>query len=229
MIFIPVRDTIPSERLPLINYVLIALNIFAFVYTWSLSPETRAHFGQTYGLIPGNYPSLQALLFNPQALFTSMFLHASLTHLGGNLLYLFIFGDNIEDRLGHFRYLLFYVTCGLFAGVSHLLENPQSTVPMVGASGALAGVLGAYFLLYPRAKIVNFFWFFIVKFIKIPAVLYLGFWFFMQVQGGLHSADSATAGGVAFWAHIGGFIAGLLLVYPMGAWRKRKKSTQRRR
>jgi Uncharacterized membrane protein (homolog of Drosophila rhomboid) len=177
-------------------------------------------FFMTYGVVPvhvyswpGSDEPFSALL---QPLFTSMFLHAGWLHLIGNMWYLWIFGDNVEDRLGHIRYLVFYFACGVGAGVVHILLNPNSTVPSVGASGAIAGVLGAYLVSYPFARIltlVPIFFFFQV--IEIPALIVLGLWFVMQFFYGtasLTATTSAAGGGVAWWAHVGGFVIGIILV-----------------
>jgi membrane associated rhomboid family serine protease len=168
-------------------------------------------------------------LYEPHALvgvvlplFTSMFLHGGWLHLGGNMLYLWVFGDNIEDKLGRARYLIFYILCGLAAAILHVVIDPMSEVPTVGASGAISGVLGAYLLLFPKARIVTLIPIFVfLQVAELPALLVLGFWFVLQFFNGLVSLGYETAGmgGVAWWAHIGGFVAGMILVYPFRKFR----------
>ena len=211
---IPIRDTIRSETYPIINYVLIALNILAFLVEQSLGRNLN-EFVFTYGLVPARYsvPQISAYFTTAQqviAFLTFMFLHGGFFHLLGNMWFLYIFGDNVEDRLGHFRYLAFYLLCGLASGISHLFLNWTSQIPTIGASGAIAGVMGAYFILYPRAKILTLVpIFFFLHFMKIPAFVFLGFWIFFQF---LSATSSAQAGGIAWWAHIGGFIFGMIFL-----------------
>jgi membrane associated rhomboid family serine protease len=219
---IPLRDTIPRRRLPFVNTLLIVACVGVFgleLLQGSRLPE----FLDAFAFVPARF-------FHPTAfedwtfgasivsVFTAMFLHGSLMHLGGNMLFLWIFGDNVEDELGHFRYLVFYLLCGVFATLSQAVFVPRSEVPNLGASGAIAGVLGAYFLLFPRARIVTLVpLFFLFPLIEIPAGLYLLFWFLMQFWMGGASLTSARRaaggeGGVAFWAHVGGFVAGMILI-----------------
>jgi membrane associated rhomboid family serine protease len=211
---IPIRDTIRSETYPITNYVLIALNILAFFVEQSLGRNLN-EFIFTYGLVPARYsiPQISAHFTTGQqviAFLTFMFLHGGFFHLLGNMWFLYIFGDNVEDRLGHFRYLAFYLLCGLASGISHLFLNWTSQIPTIGASGAIAGVMGAYFILYPRAKVLTLVpIFFFLHFIKIPAFVFLGFWIFFQF---LSAAFSAQTGGIAWWAHIGGFIFGIIFL-----------------
>lgn len=220
---LPIRDNIRSERLPIVNYALVALNIFVFVFEISLDDRALEALIRTWGLVPARYPDLLAVVTGPSVL-TSMFLHGGLGHLASNLLYLFIFGDNVEDWLGHGRYLLFYVACGLAAALGQYLMDPASAAPMVGASGAISGVLGAYLVLYPKARLVTVWWLFIfIRFIELPAVLYLGVWFLMQLTSGLAVTQSASGGGVAFWAHVGGFVAGVLTIRLFGVSRARSR------
>jgi hypothetical protein len=149
-----------------------------------------------------------------------MFLHGGLLHLGGNLLYLYIFGDNIEDAFGHAKYLGFYLLCGLAASLTHLLVEINSIVPAIGASGAISGVLGAYFILYPKARVVTLIFYFFITFVRIPAVFFLGFWFILQLFSGSVTLTYGVASGVAYWAHIGGFVAGMLIALVVRAVRK---------
>ena len=202
---IPLRDTIPSSRVPLVNSGIIAANVAVFLYETTLGPRLDA-FVYTYGLVPRE--------FAPGALVTSMFLHGGWGHVLGNMLYLYIFGDNVEDRLGHLRYLAFYVLCGVAAGATQALTSPQSSVPMVGASGAIAGVSGAYLLFFPKARVVTLVPLFVfLQVVEIPAVFFLLIWFLWQVASGVATLGSraAAAGGVAFWAHVGGFVSGMVL------------------
>jgi membrane associated rhomboid family serine protease len=203
---IPLRDTIPSTRLPLVNYALIVANVAVFVHEASLGARFEA-FVRAWGLVPSE--------FSPATLATSMFLHGSWLHLLGNMLYLYIFGDNVEDRLGHARYAAFYLLCGAGAGAAQALTDPASTVPMVGASGAIAGVSGAYLLFFPRARVVTLVPIFLfLHVIEIPAVFFLVVWFLWQLGSGVATLGAAArgdVGGVAFWAHVGGFVAGMIL------------------
>jgi membrane associated rhomboid family serine protease len=202
---IPLRDVIPSRTTPYVTITLIALNALVFLYQFLLG-ERVEEFILYFGLIPA--------AFSWMAVLTSMFVHGGLLHFGGNMLYLWIFGDNVEDRMGHGRYLVFYLLCGTAAALAQTITRPDSVIPMVGASGAIAGVTGAYFVLYPRSRIVTllpFFFFFQV--VEVPAIFFLGIWFVMQLLSGVGSIAAATAGepsgGIAFWAHVAGFVAGL--------------------
>jgi membrane associated rhomboid family serine protease len=209
---IPLRDINPRRRFPLITLVLIVLNVVVFVYELLLpSQNALDSLVFTWGLVP--YRLVQ---MDPRAIitvFTSMFMHSGFMHIIGNMLYLWIFGDNIESALGSVRFLMFYLLCGLGAALGQVLVNPASHVPMIGASGAISGVLGAYLLLYPRAEvetllILGYF----VRLVRMPAVVVLGFWIVLQLFSGLASLGTDAMGGVAFFAHVGGFVAGLLLV-----------------
>jgi membrane associated rhomboid family serine protease len=202
-----------------VSWALIALNVWVFLYELALGPELEA-FVQRWGFIPARYflasevdPSDWVTRYAP--LLTSMFLHGGGMHLIGNMIYLWIFGDNVEDRLGHGRYLALYVLTGVGAGLVHAYLYPQSTVPTVGASGAISGVLGAYLVLFPFARVLTFvpLIFFLFDVVELPAALYLGIWFLMQLLSGtLAMATAADAAGVAWWAHVGGFVAGMVLV-----------------
>lgn len=222
---IPLKDDIPSRTFPVVNIILIILNVFFFLVEVSLGERLNVFFGN-YGVVPAKFFASYYLIGDQIVyvgtvdriipLFTSMFLHGGWFHLLGNMLYLWIFGDNVEDRMGHLRYLIFYVLCGLIAGMTHIIFNPSSTIPSVGASGAIAGVLGAYMLSFPTARVVVLVvLFFYIDFIALPALLVLGFWFVMQFFSGVLSlgVESASAGGVAWWAHIGGFVAGMALLF----------------
>ena len=202
---IPLRDIIPSRTTPVVTIALIAVNILVFLFQLSLGERVN-DFILYFGLVPA--------AFSWVAVFTSMFLHGGFLHAGGNMLYLWIFGDNVEDRMGHGRYLVFYLLCGVAAALTQTIMEPDSVVPMVGASGAIAGIMGAYFVLYPRSRIVTLIPIIIFfHIIEVPAILFLGVWFLMQFLSGVGSIATATgsepAGGVAFWAHVAGFVAGL--------------------
>jgi membrane associated rhomboid family serine protease len=200
---IPLRDVIPSRTRPVVTITLIVLNLLAWLFEISLSTDILPQFLMVYGVVPA--------YFRWPTLFTSMFLHGSWLHVLGNMLYLWIFGDNVEDRLGHGRYLFFYLTCGAIAAIAQVAVAPESTVPMVGASGAIAGVMGGYFVLYPRSRVLTLVpIFFFIELIEVPAILFLGIWFVMQLFSGVGSIalTAGTRGGVAFWAHVAGFAVG---------------------
>lgn len=223
---LPLRDINPSPRrtFPVINVILIALNVLIFLFELSLGPRLEG-FLMAAAFVPARAWSGDSGGVATQATsaLLSMFLHGGWGHLLGNMLFLYIFGDNVEDRLGHLRYALFYLLCGYAATFAHAFFNAASGMPAIGASGAISGVLGAYLFLYPRARIVTLVWFFIfIRFIEIPALVYLPIWFLMQFFSGvssLHAADQA-AGGVAWFAHIGGFVAGPLLLLLLGGFRR---------
>ena len=202
---IPLRDIIPSRTTPIVTISIILLNVLVFVYELSLGRAVDA-FTLYFGLVPA--------AFSWVTVFTSMFLHGGLLHVAGNMLYLWIFGDNVEDRMGHGRFLVFYLLCGVAAALAQTITAPDSIVPMVGASGAIAGVMGAYFVLYPKSRIVTLIpLFFFFQVIEVPAILFLGIWFLMQFLSGVGSIVTAVggqpAGGVAVWAHVAGFVAGI--------------------
>lgn len=220
---IPIRDTIPSRHVPWVTRTLLVANVAAFLLELRQGDGVEQFLYQ-YGVVPDYWAisSASDFLGWPQlflALLTSQFLHGGLFHLGSNALYLWIFGDNVEDRLGPGRFLLLYLGSGVAAAVAQIIATPHSTVPMVGASGAIAGILGSYFLLFPSARVVTLVplgWF--VETIELPAFVFLGFWFVLQwLQGLTTIGQVADVGGVAFWAHVGGFVAGmagLILVRP---------------
>ena len=216
---IPLKDNIPSSRTPVITIGLILINVLVYLNQLTLPPRAAVRFVYLYGLIPVEISQGQLLIQHPVPVYgtilTSMFVHGGLFHLAGNMLYLWIFGDNVEDRLGRFRFLLFYLLSGLAAAAAQILSDPHSQIPMVGASGAISGVLGAYLLLYPHARVVTlvfFGWF--VRVIEIRALIVLGFWIVVQLASGLLTWG-AQVGGVAWFAHIGGFVAGLVMVIPL--------------
>lgn len=219
---IPLRDTVPTRTVPFVNVSLIVLNVLAFLLELVQGPQFEA-FVQTFAFVPMRFfhPSLYAgwtFGANVVTIFTAMFLHGGFGHILGNMLYLWIFGDNVEDELGHFRYFVFYLACGAGATLLQAFLMPASDVPNLGASGAIAGVLGAYFVLHPRARIVTVVPLFILfPLIEVPAGLYLLGWFLLQFWMGSSSLASArgAAGGVAWWAHVGGFVAGIVLLFLM--------------
>ena len=212
---IPLRDAIRSEHFPAVNVLIIGLNIIVFLWELIQGPHlNEALF--FFGIVPIRYsdPELSAHFTTFQQFLpflTSMFLHGGFLHILGNMWFLYIFGDNIEDRLGHLRYLLFYLLCGIAAGLIHLFTNWNSKIPTIGASGAIAGVMGAYMLLYPRAKVLTLIpIFFFFKFVELPAFIFLGYWLLIQLF--FAGLTPSNVGGIAFWAHIGGFISGLVLI-----------------
>jgi membrane associated rhomboid family serine protease len=212
---IPLRDAIPSRNFPVTNTVIIALNVLVFLWEMMQGPRLEEAFF-LFGVVPARYsdPQLASHFTMAQQwapFLTSMFLHGGFLHIIGNMWFLYIFGDNIEDRLGHIRYLLFYLLCGILAGMVHLLTNWESRIPTVGASGAISGVMGAYLVLHPRARILTLIpIFFFIQFFEIPAFVFLGYWFLLQLLSA--GSGRAEVGGVAFWAHIGGFVSGIVLL-----------------
>jgi membrane associated rhomboid family serine protease len=219
---IPFKDDNPTYTFPFVTIGLIITNLI--VFGWEVvSPAGGEPIAFLYGAIPNNLIAFETTQpVSPlTSVFTAMFLHGGFLHVGGNMLYLWIFGDNIEDVLGHFRFLLFYLFSGVAAAYGYALTDPQSTVPMIGASGAISGVLGAYILLFPRARVrtlifFGFFW----QVVRIPAVFVIGFWVLLQVVSGLLNVGSLQHGGVAWFAHVGGFLAGLLTIK---LWLPRKR------
>ena len=207
---LPIQDEIRAHRFPFANYSLIALNIIVFILELMAGPNLESALYEI-ALIPANVTA-GFDLGDLKAIFTSMFLHAGLSHLLGNMLYLWIFGDNVEDRIGHFWYLVFYLAGGVVAAFAHVALNPNSVIPTVGASGAIAAVLGAYLILFPQVKVLTFVPIgFFLRLTLLPASLLLGFWFVLQLFNGLLTLGLADMGGTAFWAHIGGFVFGVLI------------------
>jgi membrane associated rhomboid family serine protease len=218
---IPIRDDTPRFSKPFVTYFIIALNTVVFLFELSVGGQSHRALNSLmnhFGVVPLHFEraltgaSSVSLPGSFLPLLTSMFLHASWLHLIGNMWFLWIFGDNIEDYLGHFTYLLFYLVSGFAAAVAHILLNAGSNVPSVGASGAIAGVMGAYFVLYPRARVLM--WFPPIFFFHLPAWLVLGYWFFMQFLSGAATSivETSESGGIAFWAHVGGFVTGMVLI-----------------
>ena len=215
----PLKDNIPARNFPIVNIGLIVINIVFFIYEMSYGHKVDQLIF-AFGFIPSRFIEQQAEgWLNPSGflpVFSSMFLHANLIHLLSNMWMLWIFGDNVEDCMGHGRYLLFFLLCGAASVAAQVIAHPQSTIPMIGASGAISGVLGAYFLTYPHARILTLLPIFILIYlIELPAYFFLGFWFILQfVQGSLYSmnAEKMVGGGVAWWAHVGGFAAGIVLL-----------------
>jgi membrane associated rhomboid family serine protease len=200
----PISDVIPSRTKPVVTVSLIVVNSLVFLYQVSLPGRDLDLFVTQYALIPA--------YFSWATVITAMFLHAGWMHVIGNMLYLWIFGDNVEDRLGHVPFLFFYLVCGAAAAIAQMIIDPFSTVPMLGASGAIAGVMGAYFVLYPESRVLTVVFILIFfDLVEIPAVFFLGIWFLMQLLSGVGSlgASNAAGGGTAFFAHIGGFVVGV--------------------
>jgi len=200
---IPLRDVIPSRTFPYVTITIIVLNALAWLFELSLSPRELKEFLYVYGVVPAN--------FHAATLVTSMFLHGSWSHILGNMWYLWIFGDNVEDRFGHGGFVFFYLVCGIAAGLGQVFMNPDSMLPTIGASGAIAGVMGAYFVLYPQSRVLTliplFIWF---EVIELPAIVLLGFWFLLQLfNAGAVASTTGTSGGVAFAAHVVGFVVGV--------------------
>lgn len=215
---IPLRDTIPSRKPPVVTWAIIALNILIFMFELSLTPRELENFFYLFGIVPARYthPAWARWVGFPAdsyyPFFTSIFLHGGWAHIIGNMWTLWIFGDNVEERMGGMRYLIFYILSGVTSGIVHWAMNPHSTVPTVGASGAIAGVLGAYFILFPRSRVIAMFpILFWPVFFELPAFTYLFFWFLSQLLGGTISGLAPhQVGGIAWWAHIGGFAFGVL-------------------
>ncbi len=206
---IPLRDVIPSRTTPYITVTIIVLNALAWLFEVSLPPESLNRFLMFYGVVPA--------YFSMPTLITSMFLHGSWMHIIGNMWYLWIFGDNVEDRLGHARFIVFYLLCGIAAALGQVFMDPTSTLPTIGASGAIAGVMGAYFVLYPHSRVLTLVpWIIIWEVIELPAYVLLGFWFLMQLFSAgtiAVTASSHGSGGVAFAAHVAGFLVGVAGVF----------------
>ncbi|HXD72091.1 MAG TPA: rhomboid family intramembrane serine protease [Vicinamibacterales bacterium] len=201
---IPLRDVIPSRTFPFVTITIIVLNALAWMLELSLDSRDLQQFIYTYGVIPGN--------FHAPTLVTSMFLHGSWMHILGNMWYLWIFGDNVEDRFGHAGFVLFYLFCGFAAALGQILINSSSMLPTIGASGAIAGVMGAYFVMYPQSRVLTLVPIvFYIDIIELPAIVLLGFWFLMQLfnAGAVAVATNSTGGGVAFAAHVAGFLVGM--------------------
>ena len=215
---IPLRDVIPSRTTPYITVTIIFLNALAWFYELALPRDVLPLFLQFYGVVPADFTAL--------TLVSSMFLHGSWSHVIGNMWYLWIFGDNVEDRVGHGRFIVFYLLCGIAAGLGQIAMDPSSTLPTIGASGAIAGVMGAYFVLYPKSRVLTLvFVFFFYEIFELPAIVLLGFWFLIQLfsAGAIAvTANTQGGGGVAFVAHVAGFIFGMIAVF---VFKKRQRQT----
>jgi membrane associated rhomboid family serine protease len=210
---IPLRDVIPSRTVPYITVTIIVLNAVAWLVELSLPRDVLPVFLQVYGVVPAD--------FHASTLISSMFLHGSWSHVIGNMWYLWIFGDNIEDRLGHGRFIVFYLLCGITAALGQVVVDPDSTLPTIGASGAIAGVMGAYFVLYPHSRVLTLIPWIFLQIVELPAIVLLGFWFLMQLfsAGAIAVTTSTHGGGVAFAAHVAGFVMGAIGVF---VFRKRE-------
>jgi membrane associated rhomboid family serine protease len=217
---IPIRDVNPRTRVPVVNISLIILNILFFFWELAQGPRLEAAL-MNVAFIPERIFMPGHWIQDSVSVVLSMFLHGGWIHLGSNMLYLWIFGDNIEDRLGHVRYLLFYLACGFVATFAHAFSSPGSVLPAIGASGAIAGVLGAYLVLFPQAHVMTAIPFgFYLAVRAVPAILVLGLWFVIQLFTGFASFGGTEQGGVAYFAHIGGFVAGLILIFVFGGKRR---------
>ncbi|MEW6739348.1 MAG: rhomboid family intramembrane serine protease [Nitrospirota bacterium] len=211
---IPYRDDNPTQTFPFVTIGLIVINCLIFIWEF-VSPVSERDIAYFYGAIPYNLISFDTSqpIHPVFTVFTSMFLHGGFLHLAGNMLYLWIFGNNIEDSIGHFRFILFYLFSGIVAAYGHALTESQSTIPMIGASGAVSGILGAYLLLFPHAKVYTILFFgFFWQIVRIPAIVVIGFWIVIQIINGIVSKGTLNQGGVAWFAHIGGFLAGILTI-----------------
>lgn len=217
MFFLPYKDDNPTQSTPIVNWLLIIANIWVF-FTWQfpLGPKEQAAYFSSFGFIPATffgqffYPSVEGIIWEWYSVVTSMFSHGGVAHLFGNMLFLYLYGDNMEDAFGKLRYLIFYLGCGLLAALAQAFLNPASQIPMVGASGAISGVIGGYLLLYPKANIRVFYWIILfIGTIMVPAYLVLGIWLLEQVL--LFPESMKNAGGVAIAAHLGGFAGGFIL------------------
>ena len=203
---IPLRDVIPSRTTPWMTSLLIGVNALVFLYELLLPAGDRESFFLLYGLIPAE--------FSWVTVFTSMFIHGGFLHIAGNLLSLWIFGDNVEDRMGHGRFLVFYLLAGVVASLAQTWAQPASGIPVVGASGAIAGVMGAYLVLFPHSRIlVLVFLFIFIDVVEVPAILFLGFWFVTQLLSGVGQLARVSGANIGFWAHVGGFLTGALGVF----------------
>jgi len=214
---LPLRDVNPTRTFPLVTIALIAVNVLVFIYELILGPQLEG-FVQSWAIIP--YEITHGVDLPPASiqpiyltLITAMFLHGGIVHIAGNMLFLWIFGNNIEDAMGSLRLIVFYLLCGLVAAFAQIAVGPNSDIPNIGASGAIAGVLGAYLLLFPRAEVQTLvFLGFFVRLVRLPALLFLGLWFVLQLFSGVAGLGMEATGGVAWFAHIGGFIAGIVLI-----------------
>lgn len=217
---IPIKVTQPSYSTPVVTIILIVTNLLVFLNEFWLGlvdPYSLNHFMAEYSLRPA--------YFHWENVLTAMFVHANWMHVLGNMLFLWVFGDNVEDILGHAKYLVFYLLCGTTAALAQVMLDPSSRIPMVGASGAIAGVMGAYLVKFPRSQVVMLTWFILIFTFDLPAWLMLVYWFLMQVFGGFGQIAEANQGGTAFAAHVGGFVMGIILIKLMGTreryWRRR--------
>lgn len=226
---IPLKDDNPTNRFPIVTVLLVALNIVVFLYELTLGPTALEAFIRTHAFIPADFLADPFSVQQWMTVFAAMFMHAGFLHIGGNMLYLWIFGNNVEDRMGSVPFLLFYLLAGFAATVAQAFAAPASTVPNLGASGAIAGVLGSYILLYPGAAVLTLIpIFFFIEVARIPAFVVIGFWFVLQLANGIASlAPAISQGGVAYFAHIGGFAAGLAVALPLALLdRSRRRQAQ---
>jgi membrane associated rhomboid family serine protease len=220
---IPLKDNIPSRRYPLINIILIILNFVIFLWELSLPESLKEYILYNYGFVPQRFWNFKLSFYHIFPLFSSLFLHGGWAHILGNMLFLWIFGDNVEDNMGHFKYLFFYLISGIIANVIQGFFSYNKYIPTIGASGAIAGVLGAYFIYFPNARIITLaFLGFLIDILYIPAGFFLILWFLSQFLLGVSSLAFETTGGVAWWAHIGGFLFGLIIAPYLKKKRRRR-------
>ncbi len=228
---VPLRDNVPTTITPYVTYGLIGANIGIFLYQLGLTPQQLQEFFRTAALVPCQLSASCPIPVNQElpewtTLITSQFLHGGFLHIAGNMLFLWIFGNNVEDRLGHIKYLIFYLACGVLAALCQWFFSPNSTIPSLGASGAIAGVMGAYILRFPRAEVLTLLpIFFFVTVVRIPAIFFLGFWFVQQAFYGVASLQAPSSigmesGGIAYWAHAGGFFFGAILGPILGLFKR---------
>jgi|WetSurMetagenome_2_1015567.scaffolds.fasta_scaffold00579_8 membrane associated rhomboid family serine protease len=218
----PLRDNIFRKQFPLVTWLIILANVAIYYMESSLNPDVASLLIDRFAIVParfgssGSFLGLQQPISDYLPLLTSMFLHGSWLHVIGNMWFLYLFGASVEDRMGRPRYFFFYILCGLMAGFIYIYFNLQSDVPSIGASGAIAGVMGAYLVLFPTARIVTLILIIIIPFfVELPALLYIGLWFYLQVMlETIYASSPGTSGGIAWWAHIGGFVSGMLLLFP---------------
>lgn len=213
---IPIKDENPKKNLAFVNFIFIIANIIVYIYQPSSEQLLHVFFNK-YGLIPNTFINilqgeLSHTLPTIQSIFTSLFVHGDFMHLAFNMLFLWVFGDNIEYAVGHINYFFFYILCGIAAAFTQVVIDPNSLIPLIGASGAISGVMGAYIIKYPKNKVTTIFIFIFIQIIKIRAVYLLGIWFLIQLVQGYFSLGQTTGGGIAWFAHIGGFISGIILV-----------------
>ena len=216
---IPLKDSVFRRLFPLMTWTIICLNAAVFFLELHMPSEVLNEFVFTFGVVPARYAGAGPLsTIDYMDVITSMFIHGGWLHIIGNMWFFYLFGGSVGGRMGHWRFLIFYILCGVSAGATYIIFDPHSAIPSIGASGAIAGVMGVYILMFPKSRILTLIpIIFIPFFVEVPAIIFLGFWFLIQVMSETVSYFSATSGGVAWWAHIGGFVAGMILMVPFRA------------